>query len=72
MTDESPITSIADDELAMLSKHQSLLLYGLLKEGLSYKSLAATHKVPVGTVKSRINRARLAIAKRREAEKQSG
>jgi RNA polymerase sigma-70 factor, ECF subfamily len=70
--DEHPIAAIERDERAQLlhaglralppDLRTPLVLCDL--QGLSYDEIASTLEVPLGTVKSRINRARLELAKR--------
>lgn len=52
------------EEILRLDEPKRVLISGLLS-GQSYRALSATHNIPIGTVKSRINRARAKIEKNR-------
>lgn len=62
----SPFTLHPTDapHVARLRKHHAEAL-ALFRENPSYEAMAAAAGVPIGTVKSRLNRARLAVAKMR-------
>ena len=55
-------------ELSILDITRRNMLTAVACNGHTYKQVAAEHNVPVGTVKSRINRARIKIANMRQAE----
>jgi RNA polymerase sigma factor (sigma-70 family) len=71
-TDESPLRSLERAEQARIVHRGLRALPADLREplvlcdlkGLSYEEAAETLQVPLGTVKSRINRGRLELAKR--------
>jgi RNA polymerase sigma-70 factor (ECF subfamily) len=71
-TDESPLRSLERAEQARIVHRGLRALPADLREplvlcdlkGLSYEEAAATLQIPLGTVKSRINRGRLELAKR--------
>ena len=56
--------SAVRDALAALPEHYRLALVLFDIEGQSYDEIAQTLQLPLGTVKSRINRARLALRDR--------
>ena len=58
-------TRFNDADLSVLSDRQRSLLVALANEHCSYGHLAQTFNLPVGTVKSRISRARQKIAQLR-------
>ena len=58
-------TDFTDADLEALPDPQRSLLSSLMNEKCSYKHLAVTHSMPIGTVKSRISRARKKIAQLR-------
>jgi hypothetical protein len=64
------------EEYAALHAHVATMLRDHVVNGERYEDVAASHQVPVGTVKSRINRARVKIANMRvknaEADAASG
>jgi DNA-directed RNA polymerase specialized sigma24 family protein len=59
-------TDLTDTDLKALPDPQCSLLSALVNEQCSYKHLADTYSLPIGTVKSRIRRARQKIARLRE------
>jgi DNA-directed RNA polymerase specialized sigma24 family protein len=61
------IEGITDAELAGLDIKVSDALVAHVMGGLSYDQVAANQQVPVGTVKSRINRALNRIQAKRDA-----
>jgi len=70
--EESPLRSLERDDLKQLVHRGLRALPADLREaivlcdlqGLSYDEVAATLQIPLGTVKSRINRGRLELARR--------
>lgn len=60
------IDSVSDEELDKISVKFRDPLFKLLREGKNYDTIAGEIGVPVGTVKSRISRARDAVAALRE------
>jgi RNA polymerase sigma-70 factor (ECF subfamily) len=59
-------THLTDADLRALPDPQRRLLSALVKEQCSYRHLADIYSLPIGTVKSRISRARQKIARLRE------
>lgn len=69
MTDQANATEdFTITELNQVPANQRTLLAKLASEHCSYKHLADTFNIPVGTVKSRISRARRKIARLRGRE----
>jgi RNA polymerase sigma-70 factor (ECF subfamily) len=61
------ILKVACRELQYLPEEQRAVLVLICMDGLSYREVAATLRIPMGTVMSRLARGRLALARRIEA-----
>jgi RNA polymerase sigma-70 factor, ECF subfamily len=61
------ILEVACRELRHLPEEQRAVLVLICMDGLSYREVAATLHIPMGTVMSRLARGRLALARRIEA-----
>jgi len=59
------------EEYGALPVEQAMLLSAHVRDGQSYEELVARFKIPLGTVKSRISRARARIKRQREAARQA-
>ena len=65
MTKISDIADLASDELEKLPEHSRAILVAR-QYGADYVVLARDLNIPLGTVRSRLNRARAAVLKARE------
>ena len=63
MEDEAQLDEVADAMQQLSEEHRSVLML-IAVEGLSYKEAAEVLNVPMGTVTSRLVRARSALAKK--------
>ena len=63
--------SYTAEEYASLPIEMALMLRAHVRDGKSYQDLVVDMATPLGTVKSRINRARGKIKRMRESAKQS-
>lgn len=63
-------SQIVREALAALPEHYRLALVLFDIEGHSYEEIAQTLRLPIGTVKSRINRARLALRERLQSARE--
>lgn len=63
-----PLTKFSDAELAKLSIPFRNALTAHVCNGQKYSQIAADQAIPIGTVRSRINRARRHVAAMREFE----
>ncbi len=61
-------TDFNDADLKTLSDPQRCLLSAFVNEQCSYRHLAHTFRLPIGTVKSRISRARQKISRLRQQQ----
>jgi DNA-directed RNA polymerase specialized sigma24 family protein len=61
-----PTRDVTETEYAILPLRYALLLSDHLRDNKPYAEIAVGHNLPIGTVRSRINRARARIAKVRE------
>lgn len=67
--ERAELRNLLDQALASLREEQRLVLVLREIEGLDYEAIAAQLDVPIGTVRSRLNRARAAL--REEIERQA-
>lgn len=64
------IQTATQEEIVRLPLEQAKVMNAIMEPGANYESVATLLQWPVGTVKSRLNRARAKIAAMREAAKQ--
>ena len=61
LAESSEKTSILQTAIASLQDYQRVMVVLYHTEGLSYEEIAQVMELPIGTVKSRLNRARLVL-----------
>jgi len=67
--EENERNGLLYDAVAALPENQRVTVIRYYRDGMTYEEVAHRMCVPVGTVKSRLNRARLALRERLESQK---
>lgn len=70
LAEQNERTDLLQNAIASLPDYQRVMIVLYHKEGLSYEDIAAVLDLPIGTVKSRLNRARLMLREKLEPLKE--